>query len=276
MTELGEIDVKPPSDEPEESRSVAPMVAVAVIVVALIGVAVYWFTGRDTEDTPAPQPATVQAPPPRTVSPPEPVDPEPVGLPSLDESDPSIRDLVSALSSHPGFAAWLVNDGLIRRFVVTVDNVADGRNPSQHVPFMKPERRFGVSGVEPNVRVDPRSYRRYDTHAQIIDSLDTSGVAELYQRLEPLMTQAYDELGSPDTRFRSTFERAISHLLEVPVVEGPPVVMMGAAFYEYTDERLDSLTPVQKQFLGMGPDNVRTVQAKMRAVAGAIGLRIAR
>ena len=52
--------------------------------------------------------------------------------------------------------------------------------------------------------------------------------------------------------------------------------MMGAAFYEYTDERLDSLTPVQKQFLGMGPDNVRTVQAKMRAVAGAIGLRIAR
>ena len=141
---------------------------------------------------------------------------------------------------------------------------------------MKPERRFGVSGVEPNVRVDPRSYRRYDTHAQIIDSLDTSGVAELYQRLEPLMTQAYDELGSPDTRFRSTLERAISHVLEVPVVEGPPVVMMGAAFYEYTDERLDSLTPVQKQFLGMGPDNVRTVQEKMRAVAGAIGLRITR
>lgn len=275
MTKLGEIDVKRPADDPDQSRSVTPMVVVALVVIVLAAAAWYWFAGETPEEAPPPQTAAVsEAPPPRTISPPEPVDPAPPELLTLDDSDAFIRDLLAALSSHPGLAAWLVDDGLIRRFVVSVDNVAEGQNVAQHVPFMKPEQRFGVSGVEPNMRVDPRSYRRYDAHAQIVSSLDTSGVAELYLRLEPLMDEAYVQLGYPDTKFRRTLERAIAHLLEVPVVEEPPMVMLGAAFYEYTDERLDSLTPVQKQFLGMGGDNVRTLQAKMRAIASALGLRV--
>ena len=164
-----------------------------------------------------------------------------------------MRDLVSALSSHPGLAAWLVSEDLVRRFVVAVDNVADGSNPSQHVQFMRPDQRFTVSGAEPNMRVDPRSYRRYDTHAQIVDSLDTQGVAELYARLEPLMGAAYIELGYPNRRFRDTLERAIVRLLEAPVPGDAPAIVRGAAFYEYTDERLDSLTPVQKQVHFHGP-----------------------
>ena len=207
---------------------------------------------------------------------PQPIEPEPAELPVLDESDPFIRDLVTAVSSHPDLAAWLIDDGLIRRFVVAVDNVADGRNPSQHLPFMRPGQRFAVSGVETTMRIDPRSYRRYDAHAQIIGSLDTAGTAQLFLRLEPLMDEAYRELGYPNTPFRRTVERAISQLLEVPLVEAPPRVTLGAAFYEYTDERLDDLSPVQKQLLGMGPENARTVQAKLRTVASTLGLQVPR
>ena len=275
MRDFEEIDVKPP-DDPDDSRSMVPMVAGALVVVALIGIGVYWFTGQEEEPAaPAPEPAArVDPPAPRTVIPPEPVEPEPVALPALDASDGLVRQLVGTLSSHPTLAEWMVNEGLIRRFVVAVDNVADGRNPTQHLPFMRPTQRFAVSGAEPNLRIDPRSYRRYDTHAQIIASLDTEGSRELFARLEPLMDDAYRDLGYPDRRFRSTLTRAIEHLLEVPVTDGPSQVELGAAFYEYTDERLDSLSPVQKQLLGMGPDNVRTIQAKLRALAAAIGLDV--
>lgn len=277
MTNFGNIDMRPPDDDYEPSRPVGPMVGVALVVIVLIGLAVYWFTRAPEEEAapePPPQAARTPPPPPPPAPPPEPVDPEPVGLPLLDESDELVRELLVTLSSHPGLAEWLVTDGLIRRLVVAVDNVADGRNPAQHVPFMRPVERFAVSGDEPSLRVDARSYGRYDSVAQIVASLDTAGSAELFRRLEPLMDQAYRDLGYPDTRFRTTLARAIEHLLEVPIPEDPPEVFQGAAFYEYIDERFDSLSPVQKQLLVMGPDNVQAVHNKLRAIAAAIGLNV--
>ena len=250
-----------------------PTAVVAAVVVVLIGVTLYWFFGRGGEETAPPPEVTTDAEP-RLVTPPEPIAPEPeIELPAVDDSDSFVRDLVAALSSHPGLAAWLVSDGLVRRFVVAVDNVADGTNPSQHIQFMRPDQRFAVAGEEPNVRIDPRSYRRYDTHAEIVSSLDTDGTAELYLMLEPLMDEAYTELGYPDSRFRNTLERAVNQLLEAPLVDDPPAVVRRATFYEFLDDRLESLTPVQKQFVGTGPVNMRTVQAKLRSIANAIGIR---
>ena len=259
---------------PAGSTPVKPTAVVAAVVVVIIGIALYWFFGRGAEEPEPPLDVATEATP-QLVTPPEPIEPEPepVDLPVLDESDSFVRDLVAALSSHPDLAVWLVSDGLVRRFVVAVDNVADGRNPWQHVQFMRPDRRFTVAGDEPNVRIDPRSYRRYDSHAQIIASLDTDGTTELYLMLEPLMDDAYAELGYPDTKFRDTLERAIVHLRETPLLDNPPAVVRRATFYEFRDDRLASLTPVQKQFVGTGPDNMRTVQAKLRAVANAIGIR---
>ena len=40
------------------------------------------------------------------------------------------------------------------------------------------------------------------------------------------------------------------------------------------DERIEALTPVQKQLLRLGPDNLRIVQRQVRAIATALGLRM--
>ncbi len=45
------------------------------------------------------------------------------------------------------------------------------------------------------------------------------------------------------------------------------------ATYEFADPDLAELAPAQKQFLRMGPRNMRLVQAKLRAVAPRLGLR---
>ena len=270
MTQLGDFHVKHSTSGPSGDRP-SGMTVAAVVAILFIGIAVYWFFGRGTDEEPPPAVVTDTLPEP---SPPAPVEPPPapVELPELNASDALVRDLVAALSAHPDLAAWLVSDDFVRRFVVVVDNIAEGRNPSQHVMFMKPDTGFSVTGGDASATINPRSYRRYDMHAQIVDSFYTQGTAELYLTLEPLMDEAYVELGYPDRRFRDTLARAITHLLDTPVVDEPPAVAGRAPFYEHLDGSLEALTPVQKQFIGMGPDNMRTVQAKLLAISRAIGI----
>ena len=245
---------------------------IAVGTVLIIGIAMYWFFRADTT-TIDPRPvetAEVQPEPPAPE--PEPVTPTLVELPGLDVSDPFVRDLVAALSAHPDLVRWMVSDGLIRRFVVIVDNIAEGKNPSQHMVFMEPSTGFRITSTNGLVTIDPRSYQRYDSHVQMVDSLNTEGTAELYLLLEPLMDEAYVELGYPETPFRNTLERAITQLLETPILETPPAVRRRATFYEYVDGMLEALMPVQKQFIGIGPNNMRTIQTKVRGFSRVIGI----
>ena len=281
MMNLDDVDDSlPPDDPPPDNQRLIRLAALgASIVVVALGIGAYWYlSGGDADETPAAPEPVAEAPAPQPVDEPEPVpaEPEPVEVPALEESDSFVGAVVGGLSSHPGLAAWLTGERMIRRFVVVVDNIANGRNPAQHVPFMRPGQRFSTTGEAPDTRIAAASFRRYDVHAEIIDSLDADAVGALYGLVEPLLDAAYSELGYPDTPFSSALRRAIDHLLEVPVLNGPPTVTRGMVFYEHTSERLDALTSAQKQFMGMGPGNVRVVQAKLRAVAQALGLAVGR
>ena len=277
MTQLWDYQVKTPSPATDNGRPDKRVIAIVVIVLLVLALAGYWFLGD--EDTPAetaveaPSPAPTPAP--ATTPPPanEP-DPEPVELPGLDQSDALVRELIATLSAHPDLASWLVSDGMIRRFVVVVDNVANGANPSQQIPFMRPAARFATTGRNEGLAVDPRSYRRYNGHAQIIASLDRQGTADIYKTLEPLMDEAYKDLGYPDRRFRQSLELAVGHLLATPIIDRPPEVLEHQPFYRYRDEELEGLSALQKQFLGMGPENVSVVQRVVGSITQAIGLRV--
>ena len=251
------------------------MIGAVVGGVVLIAISAYWLLNPGEEPPPAtivtetPPPAT---PPPEPEPEPEP-EPPPFELPLLSDSDAVIRELLSALSTHPVFASWLITDDLIRRLVVVVENVANGNNPAQHVPFMQPSSRFAIDDTEPALRISPASYARYDSLAATVASLDVNGTAQLYRQLLPLMNEAYTELGIPDSAFPGSFQRAITHLLEVPIIEGRPIIEPRASFfYEYTDPDFQNLSAAQKQFLGMGPDNVRIVQGVIREIASVIGI----
>ena len=271
MTQLGDVHVKPPMRGPTGDSPIRTA-ALAIVALLVIGIGLYWFFGRGTEQV---EPPTVVATDtPLIAPPPEPVTPPaaPVELPELDASDTFVRGLVAALSAHPDLARWLVTGGLVRRFVVAVDNIAEGTNPAQHVMFMTPDSPFSVMSGESGTTIATESYRRYDVHAQIVDSLDTQGTAELYRTLEPLMDEAYVELGYPDARFRPTLERAVARLLETPLLDEAPTVSQRVAFYEYADATLEALAPAQKQFLGIGPTNMRIVQAKLFEISRVIGI----
>ena len=274
VTQLGDYHVRQPTSgnggDPPRGRTIA----VATVILVALAIGLYWYFGRGVDEPPI-ETSTESTPDP-VLAPPTVVDaePEPAVVPPVDlsASDEFIRNAVGTISSHPRLAEWLVNDRLVQRFVVVVDNIADGSNPAQHVPSMRPETRFRTAGEGPTLRVDPQSYSRYDLHALLIASLDTRGTADLYLMLVPLMNEAYVELGNPERPFSRTLERAIVSLLSTPIVDDPPTLVEFAPFFQYADPNLESLTPAQKQLLGVGPDNIRTIQAKLRQIALAVGI----
>ena len=194
--------------------------------------------------------------------------------PPLDQSDVAIRALVEAMSSHPRIAAWLTTNGLIRNFTVVVENIAAGKTPSVHLRALTLASPFRVVERQGYPTVDPGAYRRYDALAAAVASVDPTAAARLYGGIKPRIEEAYRELGHGDMPFDTTLERALVLLLSTPVTDAPPRLMRPpkGIGYAFADPQLESLTAAQKQLLRMGPDNARSIQSSLRAIAIALGI----
>ena len=274
MPEMPDFDLRggdqpAPVGAPPPRRSSSRLMLALALVVAAAAVA-YVLLWRSETPEQAPGTAT-EAPAAPSSSEPLGGEPKPVDVPPLAESDPLVRELVGALSSHPRVASWLATDGLIRNFVVVVENVAYGTNPAQRVQALKPTAPFRTSGPDDAAVLDPRSYDRYDGLAEAAASVDARGAADLYATLKPRVEEAWAELGRPG-RFDAALERAIVVLLETPVVAGRIELTPGPVGYRFSNPALERLSPSQKQLLRMGPENTRTIQAKLREVAAALGI----
>lgn len=198
--------------------------------------------------------------------------PEPTLPPVAEEAlDDLVRRLVGGLSSNPALVRWLATDGLVRRFVVAVGNVAEGRSPRRGLTFLDPRDDFLVREKGGRWVVDEKSYRRYDVVAEAVDSIDVAGVATAFAELEPRLDEAYRELGEQG-RFRDALRAAIRRLLRVPVPRGEIEVRPKLRSYRFGDERYEVRSEAEKHLLRMGPENMRKIQAKLAALAEALEL----
>jgi hypothetical protein len=260
--------VRPPV-APPPGPPLWPIAAVAVLLVAL-GALWYFGTresGSPTASGPKPVEQTTVEVAHRAAEPGDKID-----LPPLDQTDALVRTLVGALSSHPVVAAWLTTNGLIRNVTVTVANIADGETPAKHLAPLKPQGAFSTRSASGATWVDPASYHRYDAIGDAIDGLDARGVARLYATIKPRIDDAYHDLVGAQGDFDKTLEKAIVTLLKTPAVDTDVQLVSGKMSYAYANPAYEGLTAAQKQLLRMGPRNVRIVKAKLRAVAGFLGI----
>jgi hypothetical protein len=250
-----------------------PLWPIAVGVGLVLGLAAAWYFGtRDgpAESTPAKARTATQTTADvsrRRAEPGEAID-----LPPLDQSDAILRALVNRLSSQPAIAAWLTTDGLIRNLVVVVQNVADGETPAAHLAAVKPKGAFATRTSGGATWIDPASYRRYDAIAEAVEGLDARGVARLYATVKPRIDDAYRELMGADAQFARTLERAIVQILRTPVIDEDVQLHAGSVTYAFANPALEGLSGAQRQLLRMGPRSVRIVKAKVREVAGFLGI----
>lgn len=259
----------PALPQEETGSGIWAVIAAAVAVLAAAG-AYYWYQ-REPAQAPTRTPAAQsRGTAPAQRGPGEPG--EDIPLPPLDESDDVVRQLVRRLSAHPTVAAWLTTDGLIRNFTVVTVNIANGGHPEKHLRKLAPSEAFLTRGTEGKQAIDPRSYARYDDFADAVSAVDARGAARLYATLKPRIEEAYAELGEPAASFDDVLERAIVQLLRVPVVQDPIALTPKPMSYAYANPQLEALTPPQKHLLRMGSKNVAMIQAKLREIAGYLGI----
>ena len=241
--------------------------AVALLVVAAVAVGAYfWFRHRVAEP-PAPEPGPAISAP-AGIKPviEHPVEvPSAVPLPALDESDPTVSSELAGLVGAERFAALFSTDGIVQRFVATVDNLPRAKVAARHRPVKPLSDGFLADGTDGEIiTLSASNYARYAPYVQLIDSLDPDRVAAVYARLYPLFQKAYEDLGYPGGYFNDRLVEAIDNLLAAPDLPGPVELVRPNVVYEFADPLLEARSAGQKLMMRIGPENAARVKAKLR------------
>ena len=260
--------VRPYRPDPGRKRGLLFPVTLAAVAVAAVGLlAVLFLVFRHPatpKAIPSPTPLAAAPAPLAEAGPGAP-------LPALDESDSFVRQLAAGLSAHPEFARWLARTSLVRTLTAVVVNVAEGETPRPHLEFLAPKQRFRAARRPARLIVpDPVGFAGYDVFGDAVASVDAAAAANAHRSLAPHSEAAYVDLGHPEGGFPSALDKAIRVLLAVPVLRDDVELVPHAIGFRYADPKLESLTPAQKQFLRIGPRNVRLIQGKLRQLATAL------
>ncbi|AOT07554.1 DUF3014 domain-containing protein [Pseudoalteromonas luteoviolacea] len=205
---------------------------------------------------------TVNEPEPKPVEPVEPV------LPSLDDSDISVRDSVASYLSKQAMEL-LVTEDMVRRSVVFIDNLAQGKVAKKHYPVSKPTDNFMV--IEDDLIItDPNSFERYTPYVNMLNAMSTAQLVRLYEQYKPLISEAYEEIGYNGNEFDYTLQEALGELLETPIPESNLPLIQESVTYKYAYAEWEQLSDAQKLFLRMGPENMKKAKKRLQAFQRAI------
>ncbi len=237
-----------------------------IVAVLLTAVAVVGIYGARSFFNPAPPLAGRSSPQPDAVPAISP------NLPPLEDSDAFVRENAASLSGAPAFKEWLKLESLIPRLGAAMVQITDGQVPRDTFSQFGPRGKYRVLKKDGKLVPDPAGWARYDAFAAMVASVDAVAAARLFEKLLPLFDQAQRGLGETPGA-REAFLTAARSLLAAPVPEGEVVLKEGkkGISWVYADEKLEGLSPVQKQLLRMGPKNQALVQAKLKAVVLALG-----
>lgn len=182
--------------------------------------------------------------------------------------DSRIRKELKQIADHRSAGSVLATKHLVAKFAAIVENVANGNSPRILLDHLRPDKRFSVQAEKNDFAfMDPASYQRYDTYADIFCALDAKAVAAFLERIMPAVEQSHRELGKPGRPFRKALAKAVKDLLAVPVPKGKVGLERIEVTFRFRNPELEKLTDAQKHFLRMGPKNVARVQAKIRQIA---------
>lgn len=262
------------------------MMAAGVSILVLIGFYL-WLEYQPTEQIEVsgtvPVPMDIQSPP-KVIEPPhepvlapvvetiplpiEPPKPLVVAPTKIDGSDETVRRVAGELA--PALLDWLTPDQQVRKWVLSIDLMADGEVPKQYRPLVYPMERFAVETVHENsvdqLFLAETNFSRTNLLVQVVTAIDPALVVHYYKAWLPLLEKAYAEQGKPglfDQRFTAALDRVIA---VKPLMVKPALVRKGGVMYAYTDSQYENASDVEKMCWRMGPDNSAKLQEWLKQV----------
>jgi hypothetical protein len=252
-----------------------PVVGVAVVVLALAAGGVYYLRSVKSPVPQAPASSAVLAPAgqPSIAHPvPDSAD-SPVGrapLPALADSDMALRDALAKVAGADAVKDYLQPENMVRRLVVTIDNLPRQKVAVEKRPTIGLESAFVVDGDELHATLDRRNFDRYQPMVTVVSRLDMQRLAGVYVQYYPLFQQAYQNLGYPTGYFNDRLVQVIDLMLATPQPAGPIELVRPNVMYTFADPALEALPAGQKLLIRMGPDNAAVIKAKLSELRAAL------
>ena len=253
-----------------------PIVGVAVAIFVLAVGGVYYLRSRN-----APLPAAPRTPvaaSPSRLSRGLPIRCRPAArtpprwrrLPPLAESDMPLRDALTQISSAEAVKDFLAPQDVIRKMVVTIDNLPRQKVAVEKRPVNPPTGTFAANGDELHATLDQRNFDRYKPMVAAIEHVDMKQLGRLYIHYYPLFQESYQNLGYPNGYFNDRLVEVIDNLLAAPEPKQPIQLVRPNVMYTFADPALESRSAGQKLLIRMGPENAKVIKAKLTELKAAI------
>lgn len=198
-------------------------------------------------------------------------------LPSLNDSDQSIINLVGRVLSKDYFSSQLRMEAVILRFVVTVDNLTKKKLAKKYRLVKESKGKFLTSidlatkdSIDEQYYIDENNYQRYAGFMKLISGIEADKLIAVYIYYYPLIQEAYDSLGYSGRYFNDRFVDVIDHLLETPRTRRRHALERSTVTYKYINAKLEARSAGQKIIMRIGPENERVLRRKLQQLRAAL------
>ncbi len=286
MSNLNKDTTLDQSSELKESSVISRPLILIIIVTLVVAVVAWQFLGENVVEPTSKEPArtspiknneVVLLEPllPDTISEAEeiieeavpPVEEVQTYLPPLNDSDNWLKEKLPTLTWRKELLKLVIDEDIIRRFVVFTDNFSQGIIAYEHSPFIVPNVSFSPDEehvtFENNQNVwqwNEASTKRFDLYVELLRSFDSVSLIQWYMELKPLIDEAYTELGYEDD-FTKVLQDAITLVLDMELPKSSMAVIRPSVMYQYQDPNLEKRADVEKLLLRLGKDNLLVIKS---------------
>jgi hypothetical protein len=176
-----------------------------------------------------------------------------------------MRDSIAGLIGRQAFDDWVIPKELVRRIVVTVDNLPRPTAPRRRMPLGAVPGALATAQSGEDIVLAPANEERYAPFVRVLQALNARALVDSYVRAYPLFQRAFEELGYPGRHFNDRLMEAIDDLLATPEAQTVRLVRP-RILYEFADPDLETRSAGQKVLLRMGPRNAMLVKVKLREI----------
>jgi len=185
-------------------------------------------------------------------------------LPPLNESDDWLKIKLAEITLRKNLLSLVIDEDMIRRFVVFTDNFSQGDIAYDHSPFVLPKAKFIPylkNKGKPNTwQWNERATKRFSLYVDLLRSMDSDSLVQWYMEIKPLIDEAYNELGYEDD-FTNTLQDAITRVLDMELPKSSMNLIRPSVMYKFSDPQIEDLPQADKLLLRLGKDNLLIVKS---------------
>jgi hypothetical protein len=179
-------------------------------------------------------------------------------------NDETVDGLLENLIGKERLESLFFADDLVRRFVMTINNGADSKLPSQSSLLKPLDGDLRVEQSAEAVTLSPENYSRYSAYVDLLTSVDNRRLVGIYARHYPLFQKAYLDLGMTDyfnDRLVDFIDKTISGTEPAEKIQ-----LTRDGYYKFVDPQLEAWPFAKKALIRIGPANAAIAKEKLKSL----------